>query len=173
MGPTGRAPRNQVASNGLLGMLLFVMAEAMLFAGMISAFTIVRSGALVWPPPGQPRLPIEATAFNTLVLLASGCATSNDPMYVGLACNLDGGVGQLLRYCSKFQESGDLVTAAAEDPPGPLLAQLAIGGIMVLPVGQSDTVQSLIRVTRLETGFDYDELVPVRFVPLLEGIGQD
>ena len=64
-----------------------------------------------------------------------------------------------------------LVTAAAEDPPGPLLAQLRIGGIMVLPVGQSDTVQSLIRVTRTETGFDYDELRPVRFVPLLEGLG--
>jgi len=28
-----------------------------------------------------------------------------------------------------------IVTAAAEDPPGPLLAQLRIGGIMVLPVG--------------------------------------
>ncbi|MBE0412998.1 protein-L-isoaspartate(D-aspartate) O-methyltransferase [Yoonia sp.] len=66
-----------------------------------------------------------------------------------------------------------LLTAAAEDPPGPLLAQLRIGGIMVLPVGQSDTVQSLIRVTRHEGGFDYDELRPVRFVPLLEGLGQD
>jgi protein-L-isoaspartate(D-aspartate) O-methyltransferase len=44
---------------------------------------------------------------------------------------------------------------------------------MVLPVGQSDTVQSLIRVTRLETGFDYEELRPVRFVPLLEGLGAD
>jgi protein-L-isoaspartate(D-aspartate) O-methyltransferase len=66
-----------------------------------------------------------------------------------------------------------LVTAAAEDPPGPLLAQLKIGGIMVLPVGQSDAVQSLIRVTRTETGFDYDELRPVRFVPLLEGLGRD
>ncbi len=66
-----------------------------------------------------------------------------------------------------------LVTAAAEDPPGPLLAQLKIGGIMVLPVGQSDAVQSLIRVTRTETGFDYDELIPVRFVPLVEGIGRD
>jgi protein-L-isoaspartate(D-aspartate) O-methyltransferase len=66
-----------------------------------------------------------------------------------------------------------LVTAAAEDPPGPLLAQLRIGGIMVLPVGQSDAVQSLIRVTRTESGFDYDELRPVRFVPLVEGLGQD
>ena len=66
-----------------------------------------------------------------------------------------------------------LVTAAAEDPPGPLLAQLKIGGIMVVPVGQSDTVQSLIRVTRHETGFDYDELRPVRFVPLIEGLGKE
>ncbi|RKT34449.1 protein-L-isoaspartate(D-aspartate) O-methyltransferase [Roseovarius halotolerans] len=66
-----------------------------------------------------------------------------------------------------------LVTAAAEDPPGPLLAQLKIGGIMVLPVGQSDAVQSLIRVTRHETGFDYDEMRPVRFVPLVEGLGRD
>ncbi|SDD97924.1 protein-L-isoaspartate(D-aspartate) O-methyltransferase [Ruegeria marina] len=66
-----------------------------------------------------------------------------------------------------------IVTAAAEDAPGPLLAQLKIGGIMVLPVGQSDTVQTLIRVRRHETGFDYDELRPVRFVPLLEGLGKE
>ena len=66
-----------------------------------------------------------------------------------------------------------LVTAAAEDPPGPLLAQLKVGGIMVLPVGQSDSVQSLIRVTRNDTGFEYEELRPVRFVPLLEGLGKD
>ena len=66
-----------------------------------------------------------------------------------------------------------IVTAAAEDPPGPLLAQLKIGGIMVLPVGQSDTVQSLIKVTRHETGLDYEELRPVRFVPLVEGLGPE
>ena len=66
-----------------------------------------------------------------------------------------------------------LLTAAAEDPPGPLLAQLRVGGIMVLPVGQSDAVQSLIRVTRLDSGYEYDELRAVRFVPLLEGLGQE
>ncbi len=66
-----------------------------------------------------------------------------------------------------------LVTAAAEDPPGPLLAQLKVGGIMVLPVGQSDAVQHLIRVRRTETGLDYDELRPVRFVPLVEGVARD
>jgi protein-L-isoaspartate(D-aspartate) O-methyltransferase len=66
-----------------------------------------------------------------------------------------------------------LVTAAAEDPPGPLLAQLKKGGIMVLPVGQSDAVQSLIKVTRTETGYDYEELRPVRFVPLVGGVAAD
>ncbi|WP_299687083.1 protein-L-isoaspartate(D-aspartate) O-methyltransferase [uncultured Tateyamaria sp.] len=66
-----------------------------------------------------------------------------------------------------------IVTAAAEDPPGPLLAQLKVGGIMVLPVGQSDAVQSLIRVRKHETGLEYDELREVRFVPLLEGLGKE
>ena len=65
-----------------------------------------------------------------------------------------------------------LVTAAAEDPPTPLLAQLKVGGIMVLPVGQSDQVQSLIKVVRHEDGFDYEELMPVRFVPLVEGLAE-
>jgi protein-L-isoaspartate(D-aspartate) O-methyltransferase len=64
-----------------------------------------------------------------------------------------------------------LVTAAAEDPPGPLLAQLKVGGIMVVPVGQSDSVQSLIRVIKTEYGFEYEELQSVRFVPLVEGMG--
>lgn len=66
-----------------------------------------------------------------------------------------------------------LITAAAEDPPGPLMAQLRVGGVMVVPVGQSDTVQSLIRVSRTETGYEYDELRPVRFVPLVEGLARE
>ena len=66
-----------------------------------------------------------------------------------------------------------LVTAAAEDPPGPLLEQLQIGGIMVVPVGQSDAVQSLIKVRRTEDGYDYEELSQVRFVPLIDGMPLD
>ena len=66
-----------------------------------------------------------------------------------------------------------IVTAAAEDPPGPLLGQLKEGGVMVLPVGQSDAVQSLIRVHKTANGLEYDELRDVRFVPLLEGLGKD
>jgi protein-L-isoaspartate(D-aspartate) O-methyltransferase len=66
-----------------------------------------------------------------------------------------------------------LVTAAAEDMPRHLAEQLRVGGIMVLPVGQSDSVQTLIRARRTETGFAYDELRPVRFVPLIEGMARD
>ena len=66
-----------------------------------------------------------------------------------------------------------LVTAAAEDPPGTLMDQLKPGGIMVVPVGQSDAVQHLIVVRKTDTSFDYEELRPVRFVPLLEGLGKD
>ena len=61
-----------LVANAVMGMLIFVIAEAMLFAGLISAFTIIRSSAMLWPPPDQPRLPIEETALNTAALLASG-----------------------------------------------------------------------------------------------------
>lgn len=64
--------RRPLVPNGVLGMLLFVAAETMLFAGMISAFAIVRTSAVMWPPPGQPRLPIASTAVNTAALLMSG-----------------------------------------------------------------------------------------------------
>ena len=66
-----------------------------------------------------------------------------------------------------------LVTAAAEDPPAPLLAQLKPGGIMVLPVGQSDSVQTLVKVVKTGQGFDYQDLGEVRFVPLVEGMARD
>ena len=66
-----------------------------------------------------------------------------------------------------------IVTAAAEDPPPTLLNQLKIGGIMVIPVGQSDEIQKLIRVERTEKSFQYEDLCDVRFVPLLEGREED
>ena len=66
--------RRQLVSSAVLGMLIFIAVELMFFAGLISAFTIVKSTAVpgAWPPPGQPRLPIEATAVTSVVLLASG-----------------------------------------------------------------------------------------------------
>ena len=66
--------RTPLIPSAVMGMLIFVLTELMLFSGLISAFVIVRAGAMRWPPPGQPRLPLEETAFNTAVLLASGVA---------------------------------------------------------------------------------------------------
>ena len=66
------ARREPVVPSGVMGMLIFVFTETMLFAGLISGFTIIKASALVWPPPGQPRLPVEETALNTAALLASG-----------------------------------------------------------------------------------------------------
>ena len=67
-------PREKILPDGVLGMLLFIFTEAMLFAGFISAFIIVKSQAAgqMWPPFGQPRLPVEETAINTAALLLSG-----------------------------------------------------------------------------------------------------
>ena len=64
--------RQQLIPDAVLGMLLFILIEVMLFAGMISAFAIIKSLAPVWPPLDQPRLPAGETAFNTVALLASG-----------------------------------------------------------------------------------------------------
>jgi len=64
--------RPPLVPNGVMGMLIFVIVEAMIFAGLISAFSIIRASSMVWPPPGQPRLPLEETAVNTAALLASG-----------------------------------------------------------------------------------------------------
>lgn len=67
-----RGARPQLVPPGIMAMLIFVVTEVMLFAGFVSAFTIMRRSALVWPPPGQPRLPVMETAANTALLLASG-----------------------------------------------------------------------------------------------------
>ncbi len=65
--------RQPVIESAVLGVLIFVGAEVMLFAGLISGLAIAKASTLgPWPPPDQPRLPIEATAFNTAMLLASG-----------------------------------------------------------------------------------------------------
>ena len=58
-------------SNARLGMLMFLGAEAMFFAGLIGAFLVFRLGSTIWPPPGQPYLPVGVTGVNTAILLFS------------------------------------------------------------------------------------------------------
>lgn len=62
-----------------------------------------------------------------------------------------------------------IVTAAAEEVPEALIAQLAVGGILLLPLGPHDGPQHIVKVTKMETGVTRENLLAVRFVPLLRG----
>jgi cytochrome c oxidase subunit 3 len=95
----------RVVSNGVLGMSLFILTEIMFFAGMVSSFTIVRASAAIWPPLDQPRLPLEATALNTLALFLSG----------------------LFLYLAQRRFSADRQSARL-----PLIASIALGAIFVV-----------------------------------------
>ena len=68
-----------------------------------------------------------------------------------------------------------IVTAgAAGDVPHDLLYQLAIGGIMCIPVGPDATAQTLVKYTRVaDNEFTSQELMPVRFVPLLPNVAEE
>jgi protein-L-isoaspartate(D-aspartate) O-methyltransferase len=63
-----------------------------------------------------------------------------------------------------------IVTAAAASVPGALVDQLAEGGLMVLPVGETSRDQTLLRLTRTPDGVVEERLSEVRFVPLVAGI---
>jgi protein-L-isoaspartate(D-aspartate) O-methyltransferase len=62
-----------------------------------------------------------------------------------------------------------IVTAASAAIPQALVDQLAVGGIMVLPLGPQDGHQTLVKLVRTEDGVERTELIGVRFVPLLPG----
>jgi protein-L-isoaspartate(D-aspartate) O-methyltransferase len=66
-----------------------------------------------------------------------------------------------------------IVTAAMEQIPDNLQQRLAPGGILIAPVGPHHGTQTLVRVTRTDSGFERKELVDVRFVPALPGIARE
>jgi heme/copper-type cytochrome/quinol oxidase subunit 3 len=74
--PPPSAEERQMLPPQVLGTGIFVLTEVMFFAGLISAFTVTRAGAAggIWPPPGQPMLPVTQTLFNTVALVLSGVA---------------------------------------------------------------------------------------------------
>jgi protein-L-isoaspartate(D-aspartate) O-methyltransferase len=66
-----------------------------------------------------------------------------------------------------------IVTAAARAIPEALMEQLAVGGIMILPVEAAPDRQELKRVTRTERGPEVETLLPVSFVPLVQGVAKE
>ncbi len=67
-----------------------------------------------------------------------------------------------------------IVTAAARsEPPQALLDQMAIGGIMIIPMGPDKASQYLYRIIRHEDGYSCERLMSVRFVPLLPHIAKN
>ncbi len=63
---------------------------------------------------------------------------------------------------------GILVAAAPPEIPEMLLQQMAVGGVMVIPIGNGDS-QQLQRVKRTENGYEAERLESVMFVPFLSG----
>ncbi len=66
-----------------------------------------------------------------------------------------------------------IVTAAMEQIPEKLLERLLPRGILIAPVGPHHGTQTLVRMTRTDSGFERKELVDVRFVPALPGIARE
>lgn len=58
-----------------------------------------------------------------------------------------------------------VVTAAPDHVPQPLVDQLAVGGRLVIPVG--NLRQEILRLSRTPTGIEEERLIPVLFVPLV------
>jgi len=66
-----------------------------------------------------------------------------------------------------------IVTAAAEEVPFELIDQLKIDGWMIIPVGRTTEDQALFKIRKTEKGLEQEKLLPVRFVPLVEGLPKD
>ena len=60
-----------------------------------------------------------------------------------------------------------LVAAGGPEVPEPLMAQLAVGGRLVIPIGETQRSQVLVRVRRTEKGFEKESCGSCSFVPLI------
>jgi heme/copper-type cytochrome/quinol oxidase subunit 3 len=82
----------------VLGTMVLIVGDAMLFAGLVFAFWVLRLAAPTWPPPLQPRLPLGLSAANTVVLLASSAAMA--AAIRGVACAPARGLVRRLGLCA-------------------------------------------------------------------------
>lgn len=99
------------ASSGKIGMWIFLVSDALSFAGLLLAYGILRGGATVWRHPGEPQLGVNFTAGLTFLLICSSVT-----MVLGYAAALDGrrreaatwlaltALGGALFLCGQYQE---------------------------------------------------------------------
>ena len=67
-----------------------------------------------------------------------------------------------------------IITAAAPEIPQALIDQLKVGGMMVIPLSENESCQTMLRLTKQEDGsLSREEYGDFRFVPMLKGVGED
>jgi protein-L-isoaspartate(D-aspartate) O-methyltransferase len=70
-----------------------------------------------------------------------------------------------------------IVTAAVPKVPESLIEQLKPGGIVIVPVGEQASAESisqlLTKIIKTDTGVMREPLIPVMFVPMLPGVPQE
>ena len=67
-----------------------------------------------------------------------------------------------------------IITAAAPEIPQALIDQLKVGGMMVIPLSENESCQTMLRLTKQEDGsMKREEYGDFRFVPMLKGVGED
>lgn len=101
-----RPHRGPLGANAVLGTLVFIASETMLFAGLASAAVVLRTRMPAWPPAGQPRLPLGLTVANLLLLLASGHLVGR-----GVAAAREGRPAQARRWLLATAAAGAIFLA--------------------------------------------------------------
>jgi len=138
----------------------------------------------VRPRPGLKVLEVgTGSGYQAAVLAEAGCEVYTIEIVEPLATRAAAVLARL-RYDRVHVRHGDgypgwpeqapfdavIVTAAAPEIPPALLAQLAPGGRLIMPVGPREGAQWLVLVEKDATGrLGRRTLIPVRFVPLIEG----
>ncbi|HXU11319.1 MAG TPA: cytochrome c oxidase subunit 3 [Candidatus Binatia bacterium] len=69
-----RPPSRTGTESHRLATFMFLMAGTMLFAGLVGGYLVLRFGAVAWPAPGLPRLPVRLAGGSTIVIALSSLA---------------------------------------------------------------------------------------------------
>lgn len=112
------------------------------------------------------RCAAQVYTVERIALLAHTAGTRLEELgYRNVTVHLGDGT---LGWQDQAPYQGIVVTAGAPEVPTALLEQLDLGGRLVIPVGATQHLQSLVRVRRVgEAEYRHEDLCPVRFVPLI------